>query len=173
MTVRFQWAVARIVASAAALAWLVAPSAAQPSGDKEPARAVVVVSISRGEQREIQLCWDDGTGRAPAIFLLDNGGKMPKEKLGDLKGETRLERNGIVAEHDEKKSAALLDAFAKDGKYIGEQKGGAFKHLTVVAVRVSAARDAKPGIHSVFVRVVSGTGRGMLLSGEIRVAVTD
>ncbi|WP_146394829.1 hypothetical protein [Planctomycetes bacterium CA13] len=149
------------------------PVAAQTAVAKVPAKAISVVTLAQGETSEVIMCWDEGTGRVPVVFLVASNEMLSKERVLHSTGELRLERNGVIAEYDKEKSSAASAAFAKDGIYLGKKKSTEFKHLTVVAVRVTATPDANPGVHPVFVRVVSGTGRTMRLKGEFRVIVSD
>ncbi|WP_442511326.1 hypothetical protein SH528x_002999 [Novipirellula sp. SH528] len=162
-----------VVGTVAGLVWSTLPVAAQPPVVKVPTKAVSVVTLAKGETREVITCWDEGTGRVPVVFLAASNDILSRDQVLHSTGELRLERDGVIAEYDKEKSNDTSAAFAKDGRYLGKKKSTEFKHLTVVAVRVSANPDAKPGVHPVFVRVVSGTGRTMRLEGEFRVIVSD
>ncbi|TWU47714.1 hypothetical protein Poly59_45550 [Rubripirellula reticaptiva] len=138
----------------------------------QPAPFVLAV-LKKGETKEIQLCWDAGTGRAPVTFLGHQRVLTDGIVTDNPGGVIRYQQNGVTAEFDKAKSTAVQSALYKTGQYTGRQDDGSYKHVTITVVRVTANPNANVGAHSVFVHVVSGTGRSMQSSGEIRVLVGE
>ena len=134
---------------------------------------IPIVVLKRGETREIQLGWDDGTGRAAAFFV-GNEAKLSKAMLDKgINGSPRWEQDGLTVEYDEKTSNALAEAFHKDGRFKGYPQGKPNLSFTPCSYRVTAAKNAKPRSFGIYVHVVSGTGRNMQLEGEFRVLVQE
>jgi hypothetical protein len=141
--------------------------AQKPDKNQQSAPKVVVI-LKKGESTCLHLCWDDGTGRVPVVFLSGEAALDPDED--DWNGKPRYEQNGVTAEYDERQSAAVQAELYKSG-YAGPQKDGKLKHATCAVVALRVASGADPGVHSVFIQIISGTGRNMRLAGEFRVLV--
>ncbi|TWU43630.1 hypothetical protein Poly51_62850 [Rubripirellula tenax] len=146
-------------------------SAQQSNGKSIPAPTALAV-LKTGQSKELHLCWDEGTGRAP-VFFFDNEANLAFRKKNDLKGEAKYEQDGVSAEYDEKQSATVQADLYKTGLFTGPQEDGSYQRVTCAVIRLRATKDARLGAHSVFVHIVSGTGRHMLLSGEFRVLVRE
>ncbi|MCM2372532.1 hypothetical protein [Aporhodopirellula aestuarii] len=141
--------------------------------EKQQSAPKALVMMTQGESKELQFCWDEGTGRAPVV-LLSSKPMSPEEVTQKVAQEnTRYESGGLSIEFNEDRSSDLQAALYQTGKFTGRQSDGSYKHVTVVAVRLVTRADAVPGAHSVLVQVVSGTGRSMRLVGEFRVLVRE
>ncbi len=134
---------------------------------------VCLAVVRQGESKELQICWDEGTGRSPVVFLSDRRVLAEPKLGGGLKGVPNFREGGITLQYDAEKSAEAQTALYASEKFTGRQADGAFKHVTVAAVRLNVEQDAEPDARSVFVHVVSGTGRNMRLVGELRVLVLE
>jgi len=159
---------------------LILVGAAAPKAQQQPALNApkAVVSLKRGETKEVQLCWDDGTGRSERLFLGADPVLPDEKKKDQTTSATRFERAGLTAQWDEKQSAAVQVEYCTTGQFAESQKKGPYRHIKVVVVRVTAAKDAELGARSVFIHIVSGTAgagmaQGMLLQGEFRVLVRE
>ena len=127
----------------------------------------LVVVLKRGETKQAQMCWAEGTGRMPVVFLTYSP-EMCVRTRKNLRGEPLVSDRGVTVQFDEKESESVQAELNS-----AAQETGSNRVLTAVSVRLSAADDAVPGVQSKYLSVVSGTGRDMLLSGEIRIIVRE
>lgn len=159
---------------AAVLMWVALGHCTQTvAGDPAPKRLQApkaVVVLKAGESRDVHLCWDDGDGRSPVVFLSGDG---ILGNLNDWEGKPLVRLDTLTVEYDEEQSYKINGAMFECGKFAGRQKDGTFKHVRNAAIKVTAAVNTKPGAHSVYIHIVSGTGRHMLLAGEFRVLVIE
>lgn len=137
----------------------------------EAAEISLVAAPGPGETVEVQFTWEKGTGRLPLVFISSEAEVPDEKRRTAVEGEPRFEAEEVSFVFDAERATALQKQLYESGYFTGK-RDGKFQHIHVGVVRVSAAAEAEPGVRKpVFVHVVSGTGRGMLLRAEIRVVV--
>lgn len=129
-----------------------------------PAPNLVIV-LKRGETKEALLTWAHVIGRSPVVFLQSHPHLCPRRQK-DFSGDEKINSLGLTVEFDEKESETVQAELN-----ISEYDSGSKQVITAAAIRVSSAEDATPGVQSVYLHIVSDTGRNMLLSGEVRIIV--
>lgn len=147
-----------------------APAPAQPPLPPTPKLkpgATPLVVLKAGESRMLYLSWDDGVGRLPVDFLSDNLGVATQ----NFDGRKEFSRQGVTVRLADGQTGEVWKSFADRPEFVGEQPDKSYKHMSLVAIEVTAAADAPAGPQRFYFHRVSGTGRHMLLQAEFRVVV--
>jgi hypothetical protein len=157
---------------------LAAPKASEPKQPPAPKAPKVVLTLKRGETKEVQLCWDEASSGMGEAFFLGADSVLPEEKKKDETGTPRFERAGVVAEVDTKQSTALQTELYKSGQFTGKKKGESYRHIKALVVRVTVDKDAELGTRSIFVHIrhyyhAVGMYPPMFLEGEFRLLVRE
>ena len=133
------------------------------------AKSKPVVIVEPGGSSSVCLSWSDGTGRLPVIFISDRPILTNEARTG-IDGKPRWEGGGLVAEYDEKESGRVQKLINEIGlSTVGQSRDS--QGQTVAVIRVSTHGRTQRTARSLFVHIVSGTGRNMQLSAEFCVAV--
>jgi hypothetical protein len=125
----------------------------------------LIVVLKRGETKEVQLSWDSDTGRMPVIFLT-NDPNLGFDRRQDYEGKISFSDRGLRLDFDGNGSETIQSELNTS-----EMNAGSKRRLTVASIRIVAGADATLGARSLFIHIVSGTGRNMHLTGEIRVLI--
>ena len=129
--------------------------------DRDEIDQKALVVIKPGETKEVVLCWYDVPGgRAPDTAVNEKAELSWEERRG-MRSVEKFESNGVVMTFDWKTANEIATQMIEHDP----------KYWLVVAAKVVAGPQAKPGPINAYVHHAAGTGRHVYRRGAICVLV--